>query len=111
MITLSIVIPAFDEEKKISRDLQAAGRFLVSHDIAGEVIVADDGSSDSTAEIAVAAELPATVGRSVIRTGAHRGKGAAVRSGILASQGQYVLFADSGLTVPFENALTGLRIL
>jgi len=111
MITLSIVIPAFDEERKISRDLQAAGAFLISNDIAGEVLVADDGSSDSTAEIAMAAELPARVHRAVIRSGVHRGKGAAVRSGVLASRGEFVLFADSGLTVPFENALTGLRML
>ena len=47
--------------------------------------------------------------RTVIRCGIHRGKGAAVRSGVLASQGEYVLFADSGVTVPFDNALNGLR--
>lgn len=111
MITLSIVIPVFDEEKKVALDLQAAAAFLVSHEISGEVLIADDGSSDRTAEIAEKAHIPPVVHRAVIRSDTHRGKGAAIRNGILSSQGEYVLFADSGLTVPFENALTGLRLL
>jgi dolichyl-phosphate beta-glucosyltransferase len=111
MITLSIVIPAFDEENKIIHDVQAAAAFLISHEIAGEVLIADDGSSDRTGELAEQVEIPASVHRVVFRSEAHRGKGAAIRSGILSSQGEYVLFADSGLTVPFENALTGLRLL
>ena len=111
MITLSIVIPVFNEEKKVARDVQAAAAFLASHDIAGEVLVADDGSSDRTAELAERAAVPAAVHRAVLRSGTHRGKGAAIRSGVVSSQGDYVLFADSGLTVPFENALAGLRLL
>ena len=111
MITLSIVIPVFDEEKKVTHDVQAAAAFLVSQGIAGEVLIADDGSSDRTAELAEGAESAASVRIAVIRSDAHRGKGAALRSGILASQGEYVLIADSGLTVPFENALAGLRLL
>jgi dolichyl-phosphate beta-glucosyltransferase len=111
MITLSIVIPAFDEENKIRDDVHAAAAFLLSHGIAGEVLIADDGSSDRTAERARQAEVPAPVQRAVISSDTHRGKGAAVRNGILASRGEYVLFADSGLTVPFENALAGLRLL
>jgi dolichyl-phosphate beta-glucosyltransferase len=111
MITLSIVIPVFNEEKKVARDVQAAAAFLASHDIAGEVLVADDGSSDRTVERADQAEVPASVHRAVLRSGMHRGKGAAIRSGILSSRGDFVLFADSGLTVPFEDALAGLRLL
>jgi dolichyl-phosphate beta-glucosyltransferase len=111
MITLSIVIPVFDEERKVARDVEAAAAFLSSHGIAGEVLVADDGSSDGTAERAERAEVPPSVHRAVIRSDKHRGKGAAIRSGVLSSRGEYVLFADSGLTVPFENALAGLRLL
>ena len=111
MITLSIVIPVFDEEKKVALDVKAAAAFLVSHGIAGEVLIADDGSSDRTVERAEKAEIPSTVHRAVIKSDTHRGKGAAIRNGILSSRGEYVLFADSGLTVPFENALAGLRVL
>jgi len=111
MVILTIVIPAFEEGKKIARDVQAAAEFLVSQNIAGEVIVADDGSSDETAAHARQAAIPTAVHRAVIRSDTHRGKGSAVRNGVLASQGEYVMFADSGLTIPYDNALTGLRLL
>jgi len=111
MITLSIVIPAYDEERKIAADVEAAAAFLASEGIDGEVIVADDGSRDATRVRAEQASVPPAVGRSVVSTGIHRGKGAAVRTGILASRGQYVLFADSGLTVPYRYAREGLRLL
>lgn len=111
MVTLTIVIPAFEEEKKIARDVQAAAKFLVSQNFAGEVIVADDGSSDETVARASEPVIPPSVHRAVIRSGTHRGKGSALRNGILASQGEYVMFADSGLTIPYDNALPGLRLL
>ena len=108
---LTIVIPTFEEERKIARDVQGAAAFLVSRGFDGEVIVADDGSSDGTVRAAREASVPPGIERSVIPAPRHLGKGAAVRSGILASQGEYVLFADSGMTVPFDNALRGLRLL
>jgi len=108
---LSIVIPAFDEGKKISRDVLAAAEFIAEHRLMGEVIVVDDGSSDETATLAREVVIPSEVQRTVIRHDIHRGKGFAVHNGILASQAEYVMFADSGLTVPFENALKGLRLL
>ena len=111
MPTLTIVIPAFDEENKITQDVQAAAGFLNSHTIDGEIIVADDGSSDRTFDRASAACIPPGIDRAVIRGDSHRGKGWAVRAGILASRGEYVMFADCGCTVPYDNALTGLRLL
>ncbi len=110
-MTLSIVLPAFDEVAKIARDVESAARFLTSHNLAGEVIVVDDGSSDATSDHAREAVVPPNVNRLVSRNELHRGKGFAVKTGILASRGEYVLFADCGLTVPFENALPGLRLL
>lgn len=111
MPDLSIVIPTFDEERKIARDVREAAAFLASHAIAGEIIVSDDGSSDGTLRAARDITLPPGILFSVISGVAHRGKGAAVRNGILASHGEFVMFADSGLTVPFDNALRGLRLL
>ncbi|MFH0990002.1 MAG: glycosyltransferase [bacterium] len=110
-MTLSIIIPAFDEEKKIARDVQEAAGFLAGHELSGEVIVVDDGSSDNTALEARQAALPAGSTCRVIRNEAHRGKGFAVRSGMIASHGDFVMFADSGLTVPYSNALAGLQLL
>ena len=46
---LSIVIPAFEESRKIARDIKAAAEFLVANSLKGEIIVVDDGSQDNTA--------------------------------------------------------------
>lgn len=108
---LSIIIPAFDEEKKLSLDMQAAAEFLSRNQITGEVIIVDDGSSDRTAALAQEASLSPGIPRIVILNLPHRGKGHAIRTGILASHGEYVMFADSGLTIPFEHILKGLRLL
>jgi dolichyl-phosphate beta-glucosyltransferase len=110
-VTLSIIIPAFEEERKIARDVETAARFLVAHDLSGEIIVVDDGSADFTAEVARNSSVPSSVHKKVIVGTRNRGKGFAVHTGILASQGEYVMFADSGVTVPFENALRGLHLL
>ena len=110
-MTLSIIIPAFDEARKIQHDVHAAAAFLLAYDLAGEVIVVDDGSSDGTADAAGACAVPPGVDKTIITGNGHRGKGFAVRTGILASRGEYVLFADSGTTVPFQNALGGMQLL
>ncbi|MFW6189507.1 MAG: glycosyltransferase [Planctomycetota bacterium] len=108
---LSIVIPAFNESDKIALDVETAGRFLTEYGLAGEVIVVDDGSGDRTAQAARRATLPQGVGRRIIRFDRNRGKGRAVRAGVLSSRGDRVLFADSGLCVLWENCLRGLAAL
>ncbi len=108
---LSIVIPALDEGKKIARDIEAAAEFLTAHDLRGQIIVVDDGSRDDTAEAARKVRIPAGVQRNVIRYEDHRGKGHAVRAGVKATTGEYVMFADCGLCIPYGNALQGLEML
>jgi dolichyl-phosphate beta-glucosyltransferase len=108
---LSIVIPAFQEGKKIARDVKAASAFLKANNLEGEVIVVDDGSSDNTAEAARGASVTEGVSLNVIRYTEHRGKGCAVRTGILATRGWYAMFADCGLCVPYGDALQGLEML
>jgi dolichyl-phosphate beta-glucosyltransferase len=110
-IDLSIVIPAFEEGTKIAGDVEAAATFLTKAGLTGEIIVVDDGSRDDTADKARSAQVPAGAERRVIRYEPNRGKGYAVRTGVLASRGQFVMFADSGLCVPFDNALSGLRLI
>jgi len=108
---LSIVIPAFEESRKISRDIENAGEFLDSNKIEGEIIVADDGSRDNTAQTAKDTKVPPSVTLKVLSYRPHRGKGYAVREGMKASTGDYAMFADSGLCVPYEDALRGLELL
>ncbi len=108
---LSIVIPAYREAGKIGRDVTAAGRFLAAAGLSGEIIVVDDGSPDDTAGVARAAPVPAGIARHVIRFERNRGKGAAVREGMRASRASFAMFADSGLCIPYGNALRGLELL
>jgi dolichyl-phosphate beta-glucosyltransferase len=110
-LDLSIVIPAYEEGGKIARDVEAAAAFLQANGLTGEIVVVDDGSSDDTAEAARSARIPPGVKLNVIRYEPHRGKGAAVRTGMMASTGQYAMFADCGLCVSYGNALLGLEML
>lgn len=108
-LDLSIVIPALNEAGKIGRDMTAAAVFLRGYGLRGEIIIVDDGSTDGTAEIARTAGLPPGVGRQVIRLEENSGKGVAVKTGILASGGEVVLYADSGTCIPYANAETVIR--
>ncbi len=108
---LSIVIPAYDESRKIARDVEAAAAFLNHHQLTGEIIVVDDGSKDGTSQAAKGVKVSPNVKLEVIRYEEHRGKGYAVRTGINHSSGQYVMFADSGSCVPYEDTMRGLDLL
>jgi len=108
---LSIVIPALNEAAKIADDVQAAAGFIQKAGLEGEVIVVDDGSTDSTSSAARSAPLPEGAALQVIRSERNRGKGSAVRQGVLASQGEVVLFADSGTCVPYQEALPYIHLL
>ncbi len=110
-VDLSIVIPALDEGKKIGRDVEAAATFLEGNHLAGEIIVVDDGSKDNTAEAAKNVEIFSGATLKVVRYEHHRGKGYAVRRGIKETSGEYVMFADSGCCVPYEDVLRGLGLL
>jgi glycosyltransferase involved in cell wall biosynthesis len=116
-VDLSIVIPAFNEHHKVPRDVEAASHFLRDEGLRGEIIVSDDGSEDGTADAAQRAgeelsrELRDSVAVRVIVAEQNCGKGAAVRAGVLASRGRYVMFADSGVCIPFEQTLRGLELI
>jgi dolichyl-phosphate beta-glucosyltransferase len=94
---LSIVIPAYNEARRLPTTLAQIGAYLAAQPFAGEVLVVDDGSSDATAALAEAAP-----GVTVLRRD-HRGKGFAVRAGALAARGAYVLLCDADLAVPIEE--------
>src|SRR5512140_3158977 len=108
---LSIIIPTYDEARKIRRDVTAAAEFLATGAGGGEIIVSDDGSQDDTPNIARAAPVPPGIALRVLCSAKHRGKGFALRSGIGESRGTFVMFADSGLTTPYDNALRGLALI
>lgn len=107
---LSIIIPAYNEAAKIAKDMAAVDAFLSAQMPGSEIIVVDDGSTDATLEAArqTAAHLATPC---LIEHIDHKGKGSAVRTGVLKSSGKYVLFADSGGCVPFSDAVTGIELI
>ena len=107
---ISIIIPAYNEENKIAQDVIAASEFIDSHFNSGEIIVVDDGSSDNTSMAATETAGRVSVTVRIIRQ-PHTGKGAAVRNGMTESTGDYVMFADSGLCIPYNDAIQGIELV
>jgi dolichyl-phosphate beta-glucosyltransferase len=102
---LSVVVPAYNEERRIGQSLARIGDFLTGLPYGTEVLVVDDGSAGPgrDAVVAALAALPAGVARKLIRHQQNHGKGAAVRSGCLAAGGLYVAFLDADLATPPEE--------
>jgi glycosyltransferase involved in cell wall biosynthesis len=96
--SLSIIIPAFNEEKRLPLTLEAVRLFLAqSRWEFTEIVVVDDGSSDRTVEVAQAA------GVRVLKNPGNRGKGYSVRHGMLEGKGDWLLFTDADLSAPIED--------
>lgn len=102
--TLSIIVPAFDEQERLGESVEKILKFIEKENLPAELIVVDDGSNDATAEIArrTAAEF-AGIKTEVIRYEANRGKGFAVKTGLLAARGDIALFSDADLSTPIEE--------
>jgi glycosyltransferase involved in cell wall biosynthesis len=100
-INISVVLPCFNEETTIYRNIDKIYDFLVSYGISSEIIAVNDGSSDNTlAELErVNQKIPLTI----ISYSRNRGKGFAVKRGILASKNEIVMFLDADLGIPIEE--------
>jgi len=100
---LSVVLPAYNERHRIGRFLESVRLYLKEHyPDRHEVIVVDDGSTDGMAEVVegMAASWPAL---RLLRHDTNRGKGAAVRTGVLAARGIRILFADADGAAPIDQ--------
>lgn len=101
-VGLSIVVPAYQEEARIRRSLEALAAHLRARGEPFEVLVVDDGSRDATP--ALVEEFARThAGFALVRLGTNRGKGAAVREGMARSRGARVVFTDADLSTPLEE--------
>lgn len=104
-IQLSVVIPAYNEEKNIRETLRRIEAFFSLKGIAWEVCVVSDGSTDKTAQIAE--EIQRTRPKLPLRffhSGTNHGKGHASRSGVLEARGERVLLTDMDLSAPIKEA-------
>ncbi|HEV3218269.1 MAG TPA: dolichyl-phosphate beta-glucosyltransferase [Candidatus Acidoferrales bacterium] len=102
-IELSIIIPAFNEERRLPQTLERVRTFLGTRAGSNEVIVVDDGSTDRTAQLVE--EMSATwTELRLLKNPGNRGKGYSVRHGMLQAKGRIVLFTDADLSAPIEEA-------
>ena len=99
----SIVIPCFNEEGRISETLRVTIEYLATNAPKSELIVVNDGSTDGTGAIARKILSETNIATRLLENFPNRGKGAAVRSGLLAAREPIGLFSDADLSTPIEE--------
>ncbi len=102
MTYLSVIIPAYNEENRLKSSLEKILSFLNKKGYKSEIIVVDDGSVDGT--VLSVSDLASKNPINIIRNEKNRGKGCAVRKGMEAAKGEYILFSDADLSTPIEEA-------
>jgi dolichyl-phosphate beta-glucosyltransferase len=104
---VSVVLPAYNEEARLPSGLERVVAFLSAQEFESEVVVVDDGSRDRTPEI-VRGQATSSSAKVTVRLVQHdlnRGKGAAIRTGMLVAVGEYIFFMDADLATPPEESL------
>ena len=103
--SLSIVVPALNEARRLPKTLKRIHAYVVSRRLRAEVLVIDDGSTDSTAtsveELIRTRKFPEL---RLISNGQNCGKGFSVRHGMLQARGEIAMFTDADLSAPIEEA-------
>lgn len=106
---LSVVIPVFNEEKRLPQTLDTILTFLKQQPYESEIIISDDGSKDQS--VAIAQEKLKHFNHQILITSQNRGKGHAVRQGMLVAAGRFVLFTDADLSTPISEVDRFLTLL
>lgn len=101
-LDLSVVIPVFNEEERIINTISLMSRYLDKQGESYEVIISDDGSHDDGPRM-VQKRFAGSDQVRLIREDKNRGKGAAVRKGVLAARGDIIIFTDADLSYPVET--------
>jgi dolichyl-phosphate beta-glucosyltransferase len=100
---ISIIIPSYNEERRLPETLERIAEYVRASGRAVEILVVDDGSTDGT--VSVAESFRGKFGAlRVLSNGVNRGKGYSVRHAMLEARGRIVLFTDADLSAPIEEA-------
>jgi dolichyl-phosphate beta-glucosyltransferase len=117
---LSLIIPAYKEANRIAASLEKIFAYFTLQSYKVEIIVVDDGSPDTSVEVIqkafsdgqVKLPVPSHISTRLIELGNNRGKGAAVREGMLAATGAIRIFTDADLSTPIhevEKVIAGIE--
>lgn len=102
MCQLSLIIPAYNEAERIEKTLVSSENFLEVNHFDYEIIVVDDGSTDRTVEVVESrAKLNSSI--RILRVPTNKGKGHAVKTGMLAAKGKLCVFTDADGSTPIEE--------
>ncbi|MFA6000615.1 MAG: dolichyl-phosphate beta-glucosyltransferase [Thermoleophilia bacterium] len=101
-LDLSVVVPVFNEEERIVNTITLLAAYLGSQGKSYEVVISDDGSHDEGPRL-VRERFAGNDNVRLIRDKENRGKGAAVRRGVLAARGEIIIFTDADLSYPVET--------
>jgi len=104
-VDVSIVIPAYNEARRLPVTLAGWHDYLNGQPFAWELLVVDDGSADTTADVA------AHAGATVLRLQPNQGKGGAVKAGVRAAQGQVIAYADADMNVAPAHLTEALTLI
>lgn len=111
-IFLSVVMPAYNEEKNISEAIRRVRAFMSHQKYEWELLIVDDGSGDNTADVARNALAKDPEPRvQLFSSDLNKGKGASVKKGVLASHGERVLVTDADLSSPMKEVQVLLNAL
>jgi len=99
-IEVSLIIPAYCESLRLPRTVPEITRYVRDNELPWEIRIVDDGSPDDT--LAVALDLASEVPCIVVQAEPHRGKGGAVRAGVLASEAPFRVMCDADMSMPVE---------
>ncbi|MDD3088330.1 MAG: glycosyltransferase family 2 protein [Candidatus Omnitrophica bacterium] len=100
---LSIIIPAYNEEKRLAGTLDRITKFMETRGSEYEVIVVDDGSTDTTIDVAARSALGVSGRLRVISNPGNKGKGYSVKRGVEEARGDIILFTDADMSTPIEE--------
>lgn len=106
---LSVVIPVYNEERRLEKTLDACFRYLPHNFSSWELIVVDDGSTDGTWR--VLEQHRKIFNHFTILRNPHKGKGHAVKTGMLFAKGEYRLFMDCDLSTPLTEIIPAMRAI
>lgn len=101
---ISIVIPAYEETLRLGKTVHDVLSYLTENAINAELVIVDDGSGDNTADVASeSCKAFPSISSNVIRYEKNRGKGYAVKTGLLAARADIAIFSDADLSTPISE--------